>query len=290
VAEIAKRLMLLEQRPASGTAPDPQLDEFVKRVKSLEQRLESGDNADGPRVDTLAVRLEQLESRGGAADPRVPELLARIETWESRGGSSTDPRVPELMARLDGLEKSSARGGSSPDPRLPEFIARLESMEKRQPANGGIDPQVLEERLKALEAGREGSPTFQAEIRARYEDLQHRLSQFEQTGPTGDVKSLVHKESERWTQWARNTLSEIGELRQRVEAVAKQAPAEGKGGQSGSLSEAMHALGKTITESLERGGNADLKALRSQMYFVFFTIGMLYALGAFFTYVFLSQN
>jgi hypothetical protein len=132
---------------------------------------------------------------------------------------------------------------------------------------------------------------FQAEFRARFDDLQHRMQQVEAPSPAGDdVKSLIHKESERWTQWARNTLGEVGELRQKVEkVVAERGVATSQGGDP-SLSEAMKALGDTITESLGKSVTNDVRALRSQMYFVFFTIGMLYALGAFFTYMAMSPG
>jgi hypothetical protein len=112
------------------------------------------------------------------------------------------------------------------------------------------------------------------------------------------MKSLVQKESERWTQWARNTLGEIGELRQKVEKLSQGATSanssphanDGAADGDGRLGEAMKALGNTIADSLTKSVTNDVKALRSQMYFVFFTIGMLYALGAFFTYMAMSQG
>jgi hypothetical protein len=209
--------------------------------------------------------------------------------------------VDEVLDRLASLEKNG--GGAAPDKRVTEIIARLDGFEKAQKSGAGSAAglEALSERIRALEAGggsgsNEGLANFQAEFRSRYEDLQHRLQQIEAPSPAGeDVKSLIHKEGERWTQWARNTLGEVGELRQKVEKLSEGGGESGNGSGGLSqgdvpLSEAMKTLGDTIAESLSRSVTNDVKALRSQMYFVFFTIGMLYALGAFFTYIAMSQG
>ncbi|MEX2304351.1 MAG: hypothetical protein WD733_25635, partial [Bryobacterales bacterium] len=221
--------------------------------------------------------------------------VVRLSALENAGGAAADARVDGIIARLEGVEKSG--GSTAPDKRVTEIIARLDGIEKAQKSGGGSAAfESLAERLKALEAGGgsaapEGLANFQAEFRARFEDLQHRMQLVEAPSPAGDdVKSLIHKESERWTQWARNTLGEVGELRQKVEkVVADRSVATSQGGDP-SLSEAMKALGDTITESLGKSVTNDVRALRSQMYFVFFTIGMLYALGAFFTYMAMSPG
>jgi hypothetical protein len=323
VGELAARLAALEERDAgsSGGASSEAVRELVGRLDSLEARLSEASGSD-PRVSELAARLSSLErhpSQGGA-DPRVDEVLDRLANLEQKpsggvqaaelatrlsvleksGGTGSDPRVDALIARLETLEQGS--GSAAPDKRVTELVARLDGLERAHKSGGsaaGLD--ALTERVRALEAGAgSGSPetltNFQAEFRARYEDLQHRLHQLESPGPSGeDVKSLIHKESERWTQWARNTLGEIGDLRQRIEKISQSGGNGGvsNGGSSGgdaSLSEAMKTLGDTISESLGKSVTNDVKALRSQMYFVFFTIGMLYALGAFFTYIAMSHG
>jgi hypothetical protein len=323
VGELAARLAALEDRgvePADGASSET-VRELVARLQSLEERL--GDSSQGDdRVADLAARLSAVENQPSQAapDPRLDEALARLASLETQPGGG--PQTAELAARLGALEKSGVagadslvealqerlealeqRGGSAaPDKRVTEIIARLDGLEKAHKsgaAAAGLD--TLAERVRALEAG-SGSPesltNFQAEFRARYEDLQHRLHQMEAPGPSGeDVKSLIHKESERWTQWARNTLGEIGELRQKVEKLSQGghsvSASNGAGVSAGgneSLSDAMKTLGDTISESLGKSVTHDVKALRSQMYFVFFTIGMLYALGAFFTYIAMSQG
>jgi hypothetical protein len=224
-----------------------------------------------------------------------------LSALERAGGAGSDSRVDALLARLDALERSE--GSAAPDKRVTEIVARLDGLEKAHKSGGSTAlNDALAERVRALEAAAgsgnsEALSNFQAEFRVRYEDLQHRLQQMEAPGPSGeDVKSLIHKESERWTQWARNTLGEIGELRQKVEKLSQNggtAVSVSNGASLGgdaSLSDAMKTLGDTISESLGKSVTHDVKALRSQMYFVFFTIGMLYALGAFFTYIAMSQG
>jgi len=294
IRALVERLDWLEDKLGDSSQGDPRVSELVARVSSLERHPSQG-GAD-PRVDEVLSRMANLEQQpsGGA---QAAELAARLSALEESGGSGGDSRVDGLLTRLESLERS---GGAAPDKRVTEIVARLDGLEKAHKSAGsaaGVD--ALADRVRALEAGggsAEALANFQAEFRARYEDMQHRLQQMEAPGPSGeDVKSLIHKESERWTQWARNTLGEIGELRQRVEKLSQAGGNVGVSngaplGGDGSLSEAMKTLGDTITESLGKSVTHDVKALRSQMYFVFFTIGMLYALGAFFTYIAMSQG
>jgi hypothetical protein len=325
VAELAARLAAVEER--AGAAEDPEAGEKVLRVidrlDALEEKLgeQAGQASSDPRVAELVARLEALEQNPpqGEADPRVDELLsrlnaleqqpkggadvtelvARLNVLEKASGAGADARVDEVLDRLAAVEKSG--GSAAPDKRVTEIIARLDGFEKAQKSGGSSAAglEALNERIQALEAGggggsSEGLANVQAEFRSRYEDLQHRLQQIEAPSPAGeDVKSLIHKESERWTQWARNTLGEVGELRQRIEKLSEGGVISNGGSSQGGdvpLSEAMKTLGDTIAESLSRSVTNDVKALRSQMYFVFFTIGMLYALGAFFTYIAMSQG
>jgi hypothetical protein len=297
VRALGERLDSLEEKSGEPAQSDSRVAELASRVSSLEDRpSEAGADS---RIDEILNRLAQLEQTGRG--PQTAELAARLSALEKADGAGSDSRVDTLLARLDALERSE--GSTAPDKRVTEIVARLDGLEKAHKSGGSAAVNdALAERVRALEAAggsgnSEALSNFQAEFRARYEDLQHRLQQMEAPGPSGDdVKSLIHKESERWTQWARNTLGEIGELRQRVEKLSQNGGAAvsvsngASLGGDASLSEAMKTLGDTISESLGKSVTHDVKALRSQMYFVFFTIGMLYALGAFFTYIAMSQG
>ena len=57
---------------------------------------------------------------------------------------------------------------------------------------------------------------------------------------------------------------------------------EGGGGEGSLSQELIRGLGESISEGLSRDAGKDLKTIKSQMYFVFFTIGMIYALGIYF--------
>ena len=82
-----------------------------------------------------------------------------------------------------------------------------------------------------------------------------------------DVEALLRKETERWNQWARSTIDEIGELRGRV---------DGLGGKTSGLdAESVEALGIQISNGLN---TSEVKSLRAQMYFVYLSIGVLWAL------------
>ena len=44
----------------------------------------------------------------------------------------------------------------------------------------------------------------------------------------------------------------------------------------------IRGISDSISEGLSRHAGKDLKTIKSQMYFVFFTIGMIYALGIYY--------
>ena len=87
---------------------------------------------------------------------------------------------------------------------------------------------------------------------------------------------MVEQETSRWSTWAGQTGDQVKELRRRVQKLS-----EGGAGE-GLSQELIRGLGESISEGLSRNAGKDLKTIKSQMYFVFFTIGMIYALGIYF--------
>ena len=88
---------------------------------------------------------------------------------------------------------------------------------------------------------------------------------------------MVEQETARWSTWARQTGDQVKELRRRVQKLN-----DGGGGEGSLSQELIHGLGESISEGLSRNAGKDLKTIKSQMYFVFFTIGMIYTFGLYF--------
>ena len=274
-SEILERLEALERRPAATSHEGEVSSALLDRVSALEEARRAA-GIDAAATRELFDRVEAIERSGGSGD----------------GSAGPDPRISEIMGRLSSLEQdidqAAAGGGSSePDPRVDSLIARLESLESRPVSSGdGASADAigaLTARLEELEsAGPAGSAaSLGAELTARFEEIEGRLAGGTPGSPedANRLEQLVQSESDRWSQWARNTLSEVGELRQQIEVLQQQGAAGAPGDTLPAQN--LEALGAAISNSLSK---SDVKALRSQMYFVYFTIGMLWVFGLYFLF------
>ncbi|MBI1356452.1 MAG: hypothetical protein GC160_19085 [Acidobacteria bacterium] len=302
VAELRRRLTVLEMSP-QDTLAGPRPDDLAERVEALEARGLSVDSSPSSEerwsaaLEALEARLGVVEQNGGAAaevdDSRMEQLSQRLAELEARTGEAGDvvvdadlrARIESLAVQLDDLRDRADTQDSAPagsDPRISEVIGRLNWLEQNSDASSTDLSPVLD-RLAALES----RPAVvagggSAEGAARITEILDRLERLENSGPGGDSAAL-HKESERWSQWARSTLEEIGELRRSVEDLQKQ-PAQGGGGLD---AEAVEALGVTISTGLSKG---EVRSLRQQMYFVYFAIGTLLALAVLFLFIYLTKG
>ncbi len=282
----------------AGTAPD--LTELEERVESLERRPEdgSGESGESPELQQRLTALEEERAAVGVDAAATRELFDRVETLErgggEGGGAAPDARVSEVLGRVANLEQSldeaiGSAGAPAEDPRVNELAGRLIALEQGSsdgdPAAAG-ELAALRGRLEALEVAPAGSEALGAELNARFEDLERRLAASSGGDGGGDVQALVEKESDRWSQWARNTLVEVGELRQQIETLSEQSASAG-GGQGEISAKSLESVGAAISAGLNK---AEVKALRSQMYFVYFTIGMLWALGLYFLFSYVASS
>lgn len=279
------RLDELEAHPASASGDAENPDEsWRETAAALDKRLslvesaESGDNAanDLARIDLLSDRLAALEARGA----------------EGAGGSSIDD---EARARIESLaddlqrirEDASNSVGSEPvsDPRISELVERVTWMETSGGSGSTVDLGPLKLRLEALESREAPGMTEDEGMRTRAQEILDRLDHLETQGAP-DASGALQKESERWSQWARSTLEEIGELRRQVEELEDRAPAAA-GSPEGRLdAESLAALGSSISSGLSKG---EVRSLRQQMYFIYFAIGTLMALAVLFLFLNLTS-
>lgn len=314
---IAERLAGLEAKLAEPPA-DPRVDEISarlgamadvarigdveSRVSSLNTRLDAlkmitdglkaahrpGSAEAGSRMDALAAQIDELKTLLAARDeaieaanpPAWDELLRRVEVLEKEGGPAAhDPRFTELAARLASLEKSGAGGA---DPRVTEILARLNNLEqpKSGPAAAPIPPDLID-RIDALEKRLSGAPAkgtdpIVAQLRERWEILEERMIRFEESLPASGYGESEHVSGE--------LRSEVAELRAKVDALGTGESAAGLD------SESVAALRELAKNPPSTGGAFDLGNIKSQMTFVYFSIGMLYAICAYAGYVMLSSH
>jgi hypothetical protein len=253
----------------------------------LKATYKPGASAADPRVDALVARIDELKAqiaaRGESAVDAAPtgweELLQRVGTLENDGTPTAhDPRFTELAARLSSLEKAGS-GGS--DPRVSEILARLNTMEQPNaaPAQAAIPPELIS-RVDALEMRLSGAPAkgtdpIVAQLRERWEILEERMVRFEESTPGGG-----YGESGETSEELRN---QVAELRKQVEALSA--------GEAGDLDpETVSTLRELAKNPPPTGGALDLGAIKSQMTFVYFSIGMLYAICAYAGFVMLNSN
>ena len=263
---------MLEMSPQGDPS---KLEEFAHRLKAIERSPVPAAEASADvsaELAELRERLAELEERpadGGAGDPRVSEVLGRIESIErslpADGAVPSDPRVSELIARVEALSAASSSEDSG---------------------GGTVLLREIKDRLEALESASTDGPlgSLNAELSARFAEIEERFSQTgsgSSSGDSGEFSALLQQESEKWSQLTRKTLSDVGELRQQVAALENREAPEGSGEAGGAATPNLEAIGKAISSSLN---GAEVKALRSQMYFIYFTIGMLWALGLYFLF------
>jgi hypothetical protein len=275
--DVLHRLSVMEAKPFESLS-DSRLHELSQSVADLHAELETISNDRLPVVTELPERLTRLEARlteatrsaAGGADQQeflaefrdqVRLLAERVDELAARPMSAQDPRVSELLARIEWIEKNPAQGDALPDGASSESILRR--------------IEVLEQSIAAgAHAG--VSSGMQAEVSVRLQALEHAVSQVEVNAGDGagagagaaSVEAALKKETDRWNQWARTTIDEISELRERVEDAG--------GGTGGGLdAESVEALAVQISSGLN---NSEVHALRGQMYFVYLSIGVLWAL------------
>jgi predicted nucleic acid-binding Zn-ribbon protein len=244
VAELQSELAALRERlptAATGGADWSALDE---RLRELENRADSPllDNSVMPAA--LAQQLGEIEDR----------LAAR-----NHGEHESDPRTTELMGRMSVLEQEYRLSGGRDD--LEAVWERLDVLDGalKQAAEGGEDSQRQLERWEALEQ--------------RLAEIEQRESQAEGDGSSAEeALALVRSEAERWTSWARTTMEDMGRLRAQVEQLES-----AKGGSSEDDVSVTRAesIAAAVAAGLNKG---EVKGLRTQMYFVFFAIGILWVL------------
>jgi hypothetical protein len=130
---------------------------------------------------------------------------------------------------------------------------------------------IIEEGATSGRAGGSMTPGMQAELGARLRSLEDALDNLQADGSGADgarVSAMLQKETDRLSQWARGTMQEIADLRERVDSA---------GGSSRPAldAESVEALALQISNGLN---NAEARALRNQMYFVYLSLGVLWAL------------
>ena len=277
VSELETRLAQLE---AANSGSDWLPAEEVRNsLADLEAKIDSASqDASHPKAwGDIEARLDVLESSGAegssAEHPRLLELSDRVhgleERLESASVSSGDPevsaRLTDLGQQVTALLNSQSSGEPSIDPRaVAELQERLAELERRPSSEASShDDSELQERLNQLESAQTSV------VEPKLQGLTDRLKELEASTPSdGD--------DDTWGQLARNTLAEVGELRQELEDL-RQSDSDSAGGSfdEGSLVQ----LGKGISESMNK---AETRSLRAQMYFVYFTLGMLWMVVLYF--------
>ena len=293
-AEIGRRLTVLEMD--SAPALDPRVDDVVHRLAALESKpFESLSDAGLHELKVSVADLHtELEAVSKERLPVLTELPARLSALESRlrealekGASAPGPQDSsalrdQIQNLSDRVELLSARPASTPvqDPRVSELLARIEWVERNGSSASGPaheDLEALKRRLTIIEegaaSGRAGgsmTPGMQAELGARLRSLEDALDNLQADGSGADgarVSAMLQKETDRLSQWARGTMQEIADLRERVDSTGGSRPALDV--------ESVEALAIQISNGLN---NAEARALRNQMYFVYLSLGVLWAL------------
>jgi archaellum component FlaC len=296
-AEIGRRLTVLEMDSQPGA--DPRVEELIQRLIVLESKpfdsvSDSRLQELGETVAALRAELETLPKGPAPLPAELPERLARLEaqvreiSTQPASGAGDREALASLQSQIQALggrmeELASQGGPSAPDSRISELLARIEWIERQaseQPASSAALLDEIKQRLQAVEQGlsdraASGEPMTSgamAEIAARFAALEEGLNNAQSQGGGGaaanvDVEALVRKETERWNQWARSTIDEIGEIRGRVDGLGQTS--------LGLDAESVEALGVQISSGLN---NSEVKALRGQMYFVYLSIGVLWAI------------
>jgi chromosome segregation ATPase len=259
-------------------------------------RLEHGDGLPDSRVDEALSRLTVIEQSSGQAGPdsRVTELAARMNSLEKIAtGTGADPRVDEMIERLESLEMSAADGAGGSDSRLTEVLARLEIVEQDvQQQVPGVDMDSLMGRLETLEnQPHSDAEETMAALRVRQQDMEERLTEVAQTAAKASAATggITEEERNRLMQWSRETQEQIEELKEQL-AQLREFGASGEDSGGVTLG-AIQALGDRISEGLVRStGGGEIKTIKNQMYFVYFTIGMIYAVGGFAAFLYLFKS
>jgi hypothetical protein len=163
-------------------------------------------------------------------------------------------------------------------------MSRLEALEQGGPQSS-VDIEAWSDRIAALEnqprsAGVDEELT--AALRARQQEIEERLNQIAQevATPKPATGGMTDEERNRLMQWSRETQEQIEELKETVVQL-REFGAGGEGSGAVTLG-AIQTLGDRIAEGLGRSsGGGDMKQIKNPMYFVYFTIGMIYAVGGF---------
>ncbi len=288
LAEVKERLASLEET-SEQQASDARVEEIVERLASLESN--TGEPAG--EVSEIKARISDVEAK--VAGTGVSELDARLESIENAGGSAPDPRVGKLLARVGSLERSKSEGGSAgvaelaarieragggeSDPRVTEIISRLSVLEKSGvPVSDGSGeaPEGFEDlvnRVAALEdrgPDDSGPAASSAELQARFKDMERRLGDAENSGG-GNIKALLEQETNRWSNWSRQTGDQIKELRRQLQKLKDRGGEEGADGASPDLAK---AIGNSIGDALGKSG--DLKTVRTLQTAMAFALAMVY--------------
>jgi chromosome segregation ATPase len=299
-AEISRRLTLLEMNPSPA---DPRLEDVLNRLGALESKpFETlSDTRIHELRDSVADLHAELETVSKERLPLLTELPERLNLLEARvrdaaTSGSPDPAGQELLSSLEHQVRSLSEKveglGNSPaepalDPRVSELLARIEWVERNGSSAStmsDVDLEAIKRRLDVMEGAIAAGPSsdavpsgLQTELAARLNAIEHALGNLEEgsaagaaAGATAELEAALKRETNRWNQWARNTIQEIAELRDSVEG----------GGHSGASgtgidAESVEALAVQITSGLN---NSEVKALRGQMYFVYLSIGVLWAI------------
>ena len=195
-----------------------------------------------------------MQSQIQALSDRLNELDARPASRETH-----DPRVSELVARVNWVEQNAAAATQlTSDVDIEAIKRRIET---------------IEEGLAAGQSSKALSPGLQAELSARLHSLEQAIEALHERADSSDVDVIaatLHKETDRWNQWARSTMQELAELRERVEGGAPSA-----GGGAGFDAESLESLAVQITSTIH---TSEVKSLRGQMYFVYLALGVIWAL------------
>jgi hypothetical protein len=184
-------------------------------------------------------------------------------------------------------------GAGGADSRLTEVLARLEVVEQDvQQQVPAVDMDSLMGRLETLEnQPHSDAEEIVAALRVRQQDMEERLTEVAQTAAKASAAAggMTEEERNRLMQWSRETQEQIEELKEQL-AQLRDFGASGEGSGGVTLG-AIQALGDRISEGLTRStGGGELKTIKNQMYFVYFTIGMVYAVGGFALFLYLFKS
>ncbi len=287
LAALEQRLAELESRPSAAVADDPRVAAVERQLVSIRAELgglrsTAEQTGADDRLDALAKQLEELRETAQGGE-ELAELRQRVEALVT-AESAPDGVWREMAVRIEELERQAAGDAAegSESVASTDLLQRLDRIESRldERSEHTVSTDAFERIIHRLdfvennigqggETSSEGvSDSFGAELASRFELVDRRLAEVESAGGAGQVSEALQQESERWSQWARGTLEEVGELRRQVEEIQEQ-------GGSGEPGVSQQLLG-TLSEKIASGlAGSEIKAVQNHVYRLYFAVFLL---------------